>query len=1290
VLGGAMALAVFAAGCSNGGGGATPGAVQPNRGNAQIVKIEYGRLVDVYGLDGIQITLFQEDVLVGPDIQDERPAGSNVQNEQVLYDFIGANPDTLQDRLFIPRELGSAEFNSAFAALDDKVRLVSPGYIGQNVSNTPFSVVPRNAGIRVTFSESLGITDDFFVSRDANGAINGIKNTEAVQLLEVQGDPTQPGGFQVIPTRVAVRANELFLDTVLLGSEGRTYNTQNNATGMPRSPDQLGANIRLAIALDGPLRIPGVRADATGGNTIGLNNSGVQSVIRDFRSGNDNDTSSDISRGFIRDPIPPRVVGEIVMYLERVVDVSVDTQEITIFKGGVNHELDQGDVFNLVVDSSGSAVVSTEIVVDPEGDRGQPNEQHVTVLVRREPGLAALDPRNLQGYPVNGTQAQIEEFLVANGPRAILSAEFTGSRVSGGVTIEDDPRYFITFAPTPLLDENGMAGEPNEFVSPFAAAVIRFTKPVDLDTVKPLDTFFFATRDLVDETARQQFISQRGLDPATFNEAKYRTPHLVAARVFDEGSQTALRLQTPGGFFLDDQLRDAATPFNYYLHLLSGTSGIRDLSGNPVDLQSNDPAKAQGLVIPFTIDTRRSSAGQPFFPDNLVVSIARRFADQDEDGQPSYYMPREADPNNASTTPGVGYAARSQPLEDLFGGFFYTGTGAIEARPASRTTKIADNLNQQPVQSQESDLRWCPWQVGTEQQVAANTANTLFGQGIQNPLNPYGSRLQTVWREIDLSLSRVNADDFNLDIEQMYWAPFTGSEIVFDEFDQLSLFLGHSERRPEPCVGQFSALPELPASGLGTVFDDNYVFNPGPSGTGSVDSRPDPHPAYVDKNMVIDANLARTEPNGINRFLPLPEFDQPYFIYRDETVIEQGGVSGEGSDLTNGRNSMQPFIVSPFMAGKGRKIDEDAQGELRFQTGLWDSTVNYELHTPPGGATGSGGRQTQEFRTGGLVGTVALPLLADFWTFCDRPDLPAGSGYVALGVNGWQIAITVTSGPQPNFRVYSAGRPSVNGNPSECVEPGTTKWGRASGGFTLTGSATASGDNSFYWIWIDFLKRQTVVTNGFVDIRDPHRVYDFGEVDPTLRTTNADPRLGPYLTDANGDPITGYVPRFINTAFEPELTELAGGTSIAVEYRGATAVDPQPWKYWEQNEFGSVPQPFLPYLQPTRTNFALDPLKAGDAHIRKFDERSTGIGGVERDWWTHYYNRTVTSYVGDPNSLFDPAYLLDFQGPNDSLVPEDIVFFNWRFIMINNNDAQPPVSPRLESFATTYRFDRNP
>ena len=36
-----------------------------------------------------------------------------------------------------------------------------------------------------------------------------------------------------------------------------------------------------------------------------------------------------------------------------------------------------------------------------------------------------------------------------------------------------------------------------------------------------------------------------------------------------------------------------------------------------------------------------------------------------------------------------------------------------------------------------------------------------------------------MWREIDLSLSRVNPDDFNLDIEQMYWAPFTGTVLVF-------------------------------------------------------------------------------------------------------------------------------------------------------------------------------------------------------------------------------------------------------------------------------------------------------------------------------------------------------------------------------------------------------------------------------------------------------------------------------------------------------------------------------
>ena len=119
----ALALLVFT-GCSGSGGGvadATPGGtVQP-----ELNLVEYGRLVDVYGLqvtpEGSAITLFRDDVMVGGDIQDQRPTESNLTDAEILYDFIAADPDTLQPRLFIPRDVTSSEFQDAFDALDDQL-----------------------------------------------------------------------------------------------------------------------------------------------------------------------------------------------------------------------------------------------------------------------------------------------------------------------------------------------------------------------------------------------------------------------------------------------------------------------------------------------------------------------------------------------------------------------------------------------------------------------------------------------------------------------------------------------------------------------------------------------------------------------------------------------------------------------------------------------------------------------------------------------------------------------------------------------------------------------------------------------------------------------------------------------------------------------------------------------------------------------------------------------------------------------------------------------------------------
>lgn len=1288
VASGHALLALVAAACG-GGGSATGGASVDPVATAQLASVEYGRLADIYGLrttgSSQVIELFQKDVLIGRDIRDERVPGTATESRtdaEVRFDFIGNDPDTLQPRLLIPREMGSAAFTQLFADLDDDVSLVTPMAFGQAGAGRPYTVVPRNAAIRLKFTNPVGVTDEFFVERDANGAVTGLRNTDAVQLLQISGDPTQAGNFVPLPCRVVVGTDSITIDPVLLGSEGLQYQARNNAAGMPASPDDFGANIRIALALDGPLAIPRLRPDFLSG----LNNAGRNAIIRDFRSGNDNDSGPDLARGFVLDSEPPRLVGEMLMFLERVDVVDATSMRVRIWKGGVQHEIDRGDVIRFVQDSSNVPFGVGEVVVDPVDDAGQASVQHVDVIVRTVLGLETLDPSNRPDFPTD--PLQLESWLRLNAPRAILVAEYQAGRIDlntgAQIVAADDPRYFGLFTPTPNPRDDGSPSDPNENVSPFAGAVIRFTKPVDLSSVKPADTFYIATRDLVDENARAEFIATRpwrvadatgaptgvGMATSSFKLAKYRTPHLVGSRVVDEtGSQTTLRLQPLQGLFLDQGMRQDG-PRPYYLHVIAGLSGIRDLAGNAIDLQTNDTNRAQGLVIPFTLDTR-TAGGRPNFEDNLPVYVVRTMEDIDEDENPSYYLPEEVQGEGAVPN------ARALQLADVFGAFSRVG-GRLEGRPTSRLRRIADNINQSPVEPQTSILRWCPEQAAGEGQIANNTATAPIGLGLQNPFNPYGCRLQTVWREIDLSLSRTDPFDFNLDIEQMYWAPFTGSPIEFDEFDKVTLRLGHSERRPEPCVGNFAALPTFPDSGLGVTFDANYVRNlRANTTTNEIESRPLPHTALANtpSNMRINAADVVLEPNQRNRYLPLPTFRRPYFVYRDETVVEQGANCGIGSDVNNTATSFAPWILSPWNHGIARRaVQDNATGAISFLNGFWHSGNNYLIRVDT----------SLDRSTEGLVGNVALPLLADFLVECDSAQLPAGNGYVAFGLTGWQTSVALQSSSVPNFRVYTAGRPPFpNLNPI-CREP--TSSPNAQGGYAPPpplgqGGTTVPGDNTFYWVMIDFLKRASVVTSGFVDLYNPHRVPN----------GFADSRLGPYYTN----PLTGAIsvpagvrPRFL-FEFDPPSTSLPGGTSVIAQFRGASAVDSDPWYWreWAQGGGGTVyPGAFTNQLRTTDLNFPLDPFKAADAHIRKFDDRQ--VNGVARNWWTYFYNRTVTSYVLDPNQLLDSTFLARFNGPNEGFTPSDVRHINWRFLMSNNIDANPPVAPAIDTFIFSYRFQR--
>jgi len=111
-------------------------------------------------------------------------------------------------------------------------------------------------------------------------------------------------------------------------------------------------------------------------------------------------------------------------------------------------------------------------------------------------------------------------------------------------------------------------------------------------------------------------------------------------------------------------------------------------------------------------------------------------------------------------------------------------------------------------------------------------------------------------------------------------------------------------------------------------------------------------------------------------------------------------------------------------------------------------------------------------------------------------------------------------------------------------------------------------------------------------------------------------------------------------------------------------------------------------MKPDATNFPLDPFKAGDAHIRKWDPRPVPGTSTARNWWTYFYNRTVTGYVDDPNELMDPSYTIRYMGPNESFTPREIRYVNWRFVVGNNVGANPPVNPSIDTFSLSYRFQR--
>ncbi len=230
----------------------------------------------------------------------------------------------------------------------------------------------------------------------------------------------------------------------------------------------------------------------------------------------------------------------------------------------------------------------------------------------------------------------------------------------------------------------------------------------------------------------------------------------------------------------------------------------------------------------------------------------------------------------------------------------------------------------------------------------------------------------------------------------------------------------------------------------------------------------------------------------------------------------------------------------------------------------------------------------------------------------------------------------------------------------------------------------------------DFLRRQSVITSGFVEILNPHRM-------PARLAGSGDPRLGPYFSAADGsfELPEGYQPNFTWMS-EPSMLSIPEGTKISPQFRAASRLEEDdrgprgglPEGFWRWGFHDpSIDTPLNPGIfanaeRPNEKNFPLNPLTAGDASLKKWDQRFLPAANATRDYWAYYYNRQVSEYSERIEDMTDPNFLGQFVGPHETFGPADVRYFNWRFIMKNNVDLSAPISPSLDSFAVVYRFEK--
>ncbi|HED66973.1 MAG TPA: hypothetical protein ENJ09_15635 [Planctomycetes bacterium] len=299
-----------------------------------------------------------------------------------------------------------------------------------------------------------------------------------------------------------------------------------------------------------------------------------------------------------------------------------------------------------------------------------------------------------------------------------------------------------------------------------------------------------------------------------------------------------------------------------------------------------------------------------------------------------------------------------------------------------------------------------------------------FPKGVQTPLSPLGSRLQSMWRYVDFGWQVRDESKYNIDVIGMSWSP-VGGVVLSDFFPRFEMRVGHSRKLPDeecnPARG-----PSYPASGLadGTVPFSNNEFTEPLAAMRTV--HPESFGYRIDSsNVYLNEHRVPMIPFPWNRSgnaaAPVT------YTWRDTAIQALGGSMGAGLPMA---------------------IEEG--GPLFVEESFGDLAKPDE------------------------VPSIGLPLLWEVRCF------PTASG---IGLNPLTIRLGCLGWATPNFRSFSTGGVNVNGRTIQ-VDPSLEEY--PSGGFNPSsqppGKRTArQADNSFYVGELDYVVRVSRIHTAWLD-----------------------------------------------------------------------------------------------------------------------------------------------------------------------------------------------------------------